>query len=244
MESVKHCCSDTNASKFKYSDMACSDNLHHCGDTDDMETHESGHSALKSLKPPATLDDLIEGLHKIFAYDKVNVDFVKSYMGMYKSNYKEWKKYAKWDVHRYTRNLVNDGNGKFNLMILCWNEAQGSSIHSHANAHCFMKILDGQVQEQQFDWPSESDPEKEMTVQRVAMHKKNEVAYICDEIGLHRVENPSHSDKAVTLHLYSPPFDECDTFDEKTGHKNRCQVTFWSKFGKRESDGSSSPENN
>ena len=52
-------------------------------------------------------------------------------------------------------------------------------------------------------------------------------------MGLHRVENPSNSDKAVTLHLYSPPFDECDTFDEKTGHKNTCKVTFWSKFGHR-----------
>jgi hypothetical protein len=39
--------------------------------------------------------------------------------------------------------------------------------------------LDGQVQEQLFDWPSESDPEKEMTMQRVAKYEKNQVAYIC-----------------------------------------------------------------
>jgi len=30
-----------------------------------------------------------------------------------------------------------------------------------------------------------------------------------DELGLHRVENPSHSSKAVSLHLYSPPFKSC-----------------------------------
>lgn len=26
---------------------------------------------------------------------------------------------------RYTRNLVDQGNGKFNLMILCWGEGHG-----------------------------------------------------------------------------------------------------------------------
>ncbi len=25
----------------------------------------------------------------------------------------------------YTRNLVDDGNGKFNVMVLCWNGGQG-----------------------------------------------------------------------------------------------------------------------
>lgn len=54
-----------------------------------------------------------------------------------------------------------------------------------------------------------------------------------DDIGLHRVENPSHTDKAVTLHLYSPPFDECYCFDQRTGKKLTAKVTFWSKFGKR-----------
>ena len=43
----------------------------------------------------------------------------------------------------------------------------------------------------------------------------------------------SHSDVAVSLHLYVPPIDICRTFDQRTGHKRKCQVTFWSKFGTR-----------
>ena len=54
-----------------------------------------------------------------------------------------------------------------------------------------------------------------------------------DSLGLHRIENVSHSDAAVSLHLYSPPFDTCDTFDQRTGHSNKVRVTFWSKFGER-----------
>ena len=39
--------------------------------------------------------------------------------------------------------------------------------------------------------------------------KRNSVSYMSDELGLHRVENTSHSDGAVSLHLYSPPFQSC-----------------------------------
>ncbi|KTF90317.1 hypothetical protein cypCar_00039869 [Cyprinus carpio] len=58
-------------------------------------------------------------------------------------------------------------------------------------------------------------------------------AYINDSIGLHRVENVSHTETAVSLHLYSPPFQTCQTFDQRTGHHNTVKMTFWSKFGER-----------
>lgn len=58
-------------------------------------------------------------------------------------------------------------------------------------------------------------------------------AWIQDSIGLHRVENVSHTECAVSLHLYSPPFQSCQTFDQRTGHKNTVKMTFWSKFGER-----------
>lgn len=54
---------------------------------------------------------------------------------------------------RYTRNLVDAGNGKFNLMVLCWGEGHASSIHDHANAHCFMKMLAGNLCEMRYKWP-------------------------------------------------------------------------------------------
>ncbi|XP_050396967.1 cysteine dioxygenase type 1 [Patella vulgata] len=201
----------------------------------ECESHEveEPYSDHTKVVRPKSLEELIQELHKVFDSDKVNVDYVKRLMTLYISNRKDWKKYAKFDPHRYTRNLVDGGNGKFNLMVLCWGEANGSSIHSHANAHCFMKVLDGSVREELYDWPSEDSTETSMSPRQKNTYEKNSCAYISDEIGLHRVENPSHSDKAVTLHLYSPPFDECESFDQRTGHKNTVKVTFWSKFGKR-----------
>jgi len=54
-----------------------------------------------------------------------------------------------------------------------------------------------------------------------------------DSMGLHRVENPSHTDPAVSLHLYCPPFDTCHMFDQRTGKKTAAKISFWSKFGER-----------
>ena len=60
-------------------------------------------------------------------------------------------------MFRYTRNLVDEGNGKFNVMALCWGEGHGSSVHDHSGSDCFVKVLDGQLQETLFDWPCDSD---------------------------------------------------------------------------------------
>jgi len=209
-----------------------------------------------TIVPPQTLAELISRLHEVFEGNDISVEYVQKLMESYKGSPQEWKHFAKFDPHRYTRNLVDEGNGKFNLMILCWNEAQGSSIHSHADAHCFLKVLDGCVKEELFDWPSDdcqhsASEEGSMRSIGEAQVAKHQCAYINDNIGLHRIENHSHSDKAVTLHLYSPPFQECQCYDERTGRSTTAKMTFWSKFGKRtpfgrpqEAPASSTAENN
>ena len=35
---------------------------------------------------------------------------------------------------------MDEGNGKYNLIVLCWDSGQGSAIHDHADSHCFMKV--------------------------------------------------------------------------------------------------------
>jgi len=52
-----------------------------------------------------------------------------------------------------------------------------------------------------------------------------------DSIGLHRVENVSHTKPSVSLHIYIPPYSECRGFDQHTGKNRVCQITFYSKYG-------------
>ncbi|XP_046403213.1 cysteine dioxygenase type 1 [Ischnura elegans] len=196
-----------------------------------------------------TLDGLIKELHEIFASDRVDVDQVRRLMESYRSRPADWRRFAKFDRYRYTRNLVDAGNGKFNLMILCWGEGHGSAIHDHSDAHCFMKMLQGTLSEIRFAWPEHDEHEhddadiaghgpkdgdglKETGRSQIML---NDVCYINDSLGLHRVENPSHTEAAVSLHLYCPPFDECRVFNQQTGRKSVAKVTFWSKYGERTS---------
>ena len=58
----------------------------------------------------------VERLLEIFESDSVNVDEVEDLLLAYKSDPKDWQKFAKFDKYKYTRNLVHEGNGKFNLV--------------------------------------------------------------------------------------------------------------------------------
>lgn len=181
---------------------------------------------------PNSLKELIDLLYQAFATNEVNIDYVYTIMSNYKGNPKEWAPYIKFQPNRYTRNLVDAGNGKFNLMILCWAESQGSSIHDHTNSHCFMKCIQGTLVETKYAWPKDGeDKDGPMHLISRTELKEGSVAYIHDSIGLHRVENPSHTEAGVTLHLYVPPYDHCNIFDERTGQTNEVKVTFYSVGG-------------
>lgn len=56
---------------------------------------------------------------------------------------------------------------------------------------------------------------------------------LLDQLGLHRMENPSYVEGAVSMHLYIPPYSECQTFDQRTGVKSKATVTFYTKYGKK-----------
>ncbi|KAJ2887809.1 hypothetical protein FB639_001065 [Coemansia asiatica] len=152
--------------------------------------------------------------------DLKTVRKVKQLMQAYTSQSQDWVQHAVYhEGTRYTRNLVDDGNGKYNLLILVWGENQSSPIHDHAGSHCMMKLLAGELNENLFAWPKQSSESgnSELNLKRTAALKTNSVAYMHDNIGLHRIANASSKQKAVSLHLYSPPYQMCKSFDEKTG---------------------------
>ncbi|KAK9765509.1 hypothetical protein K7432_006120 [Basidiobolus ranarum] len=164
--------------------------------------------------------------------DSANVDVnrVMEIMNNYQSNASDWEKYALFDKYKYTRNLVDDGNGQFNLIVLCWSEGQQSPIHNHAGSHCVMKILDGELVESQYHWPEnfdesqidgESHKSQPMSLSQKTVYERDQVAYISDQIGLHRVANASPVKKAISLHLYTPPIESCETFCEDTSEARR-----------------------
>ncbi|KAI7892107.1 RmlC-like cupin domain-containing protein [Mucor mucedo] len=208
------------------------------------------------------LNDLIKSIHGVLGDDGLDAEHIDAQkiielMERYSSNSVDWNKYTLFDHSRaYTRNLVDDGNGKFNLMILAWSKGQQSPIHDHSGSHCVMKILDGELQETQYHWPSSADTDsvetvgditdasasssstthqgKPLAVSNNTVYHPNQVTYVHDNIGLHRISNPSQHTGAVSLHLYTPPYKMCKTFEEKTGRARSSGIcSFYSVGGNR-----------
>ncbi|KAF7955460.1 uncharacterized protein EAE97_000719 [Botrytis byssoidea] len=214
-------------------------------------------SSNKTSSPPDSFHQLVADLSQILGPSSgltsadVDVQQLRSLMECYISNEDEWRKYAFADLSRgYTRNLVDEGNGKSNLLILVWSPGKGSPLHDHADAHCLMKVLSGTLSETQYTFPSTSTSTSSTispsapqafntppTIIKTTTYTTNQVTYMSDDLGLHRISNPDLENVAVSLHLYTPPNaarEGCHIFDEKTGRKSHVtQSNFYSVFGQR-----------
>ncbi len=187
-----------------------------------------------AFKVPAAVSwgEMVALLHKALAGDSADIDHIQAILRAYKSDRDDWKRFALFDPHRYTRNLVDDGNGRFNIMLLCWNEGQASSIHDHAGSHCFMKVLDGNLTETLYDPPALVHEGEPMAVRRETTFDTDGVIYISDKIGMHRVANESHTRVGVSMHIYSPPYSECHCYDDRSGHaRSSGAISFFSRGG-------------
>lgn len=134
-------------------------------------------------------------------------------LGDYARANADWRPWALFEPGGYTRNLVAR-NEWFELLILCWSAGGESPIHNHAGQNCWMAVLDGEIEEIQFEMPARAACELRETGRKTFVPGK--VAYINDDIALHRVR-PAHGAAGVSLHLYSRPIETCLLYDERTG---------------------------
>ncbi|KGO44289.1 Cysteine dioxygenase type I [Penicillium expansum] len=194
------------------------------------------------------VEDLSSALGPSSGLDSSDVDpmEIQLLMEKYVSNSDEWGSYALGDASRtYTRNLIDEGNGKSNLLILVWSPGKGSTIHDHANAHCVMKVLKGKLQEDLYTWPDQQQVENgqssPLQLTKQTRYGENQVTYMSDKLGLHRISNPDQDNFAISLHLYTPPNAAIHGFgiyDEQTGKARHIkQTNYYSFRGQRLDDG-------
>jgi cysteine dioxygenase len=146
-----------------------------------------------------------------------------------------WTRYAHFDPDRhYTRNLVATDGETYTVLLLCWNAGTDrySPIHDHPCDGCWMKVLEGSVHECRYD-RKEAPPQAsllggdnasdQLVLTQETMAHRDDVVFISDHLGLHRVGNPSETVPAVTLHVYAPPFATCKIWcNSTTTTTNNC----------------------
>jgi cysteine dioxygenase len=123
----------------------------------------------------------------------------------------------------YTRNLIATDDQTFTLLLLCWNPEKESPIHDHPCDGCWMQVMEGSIREQRYN--------RELECATDEIYSDNQLAYITDTMGYHKVGNPTNA-LAVTLHLYAPPFSECTIWcDENKSKPKLATSTNYSEYG-------------
>jgi hypothetical protein len=95
----------------------------------------------------------------------------------------------------YFKDLDKFSYDQYDMYLLVWNPYCHTSIHSHPEGGCLMKILEGNIIEQRF-----KNAESFATIKTLA---QNDMSYMHDSLGFHRIMNNNFK-YAYSLHIYSP----------------------------------------
>ena len=131
--------------------------------------------------------------------------------------------YFHWSRRFYTRNLIFK-NERFEMMVLCWDKGQASRIHNHADQMCWMTVPVGRLRGQNFAVREIDESRGFCRLKETDNFDLSEclAAKVELEEPIHQILNlPEFESRAVSLHIYSRPFDTClayccetDTFKE------------------------------
>lgn len=142
--------------------------------------------------------------------------------------------YLTWDRQHYTRNLV-DKTPLYELVAICWEVGQASSIHNHREQNCWMAVPIGRLRVENFRVISqklEAGTCQLETADTVEMNPRQPCAVDPLE-PVHRVYNPREfNQRAVSLHVYSRPFDTCVVYSKEQGTCGVIQLHYNTEYGK------------
>ena len=119
-----------------------------------------------------------------------------------------FEKYANWSKDCYTRNCIADTE-KFELILICWCAGHQTSIHDHGGEECWVKVIEGEFKETIY----KKDEMGALKLTKTKFSKKNDVTYMKDFMGFHRLENSANR-RSMSLHLYAKPIRSCNVFNE------------------------------
>ena len=119
-----------------------------------------------------------------------------------------FEKYANWSNDCYTRNCIADTE-KFELILICWCAGHQTSIHDHGGEECWVKVIEGEFKETLY----KQDEMGALKLTKTKFSKKNDITYMKDFMGFHRLENSANK-RSMSLHLYAKPIRSCNVFNE------------------------------
>jgi len=144
-------------------------------------------------------------------------------------------RYLTWDRQHYTRNLI-DKTPLYELIAICWEIGQASSVHNHKDQNCWMAAPIGRLHVENFHLVSQDlDAGKCVLETTDTVEMRPDQPCAVDPFDpVHRVVNSREfNERAVSLHVYSRPFDSCIVYSPEQGTCGEIKLHYTTEYGER-----------
>lgn len=192
------------------------------------------------------IDDFVAGL-RAFETDLITLGRVSEYCGERRIDDASLRPYLLFRDDRYTRNLVYR-DALFEIMVICWRPGQQTPVHTHNGQLGWMLVEQGGVEVTNYRYVSCNAPENQNVVGidclggatsvqldvlgRERVEERGEVSTVDKIQTTHRLACPREGrEGAVSVHVYSVPFDSCIAFDLETSRCVRRRLFWDTKYG-------------
>ena len=143
------------------------------------------------------------------------------------------ERYLHFVSGRYTRNLIHR-DATFELLALCWDEGTFSPVHNHSGQDCWFMVQEGQfcldgfaIREGGLE-PGPARLDRVDSQHRVSHGALDHRGPLKD---IHQVKVSKGNPRAVSLHVYAKPFDDCLVYDLKHHCCSRQPLKYYSVGG-------------
>ena len=183
---------------------------------------------------PVAITKLIEGLRQMPESAFTPTEPIRRFLQETPVDADSLAPYLTWDRQHYTRNLI-DRTPLYELMAICWEVGQASSVHNHRDQNCWMAVPIGRLQVENFHLVHQDLQQGRSSLEPTNTVEMN-IAHPCavdPADPVHRVVNPREfNERAVSLHIYSRPFDTCVVYSPEQGTCGEIKLHFNTEYGK------------
>ena len=147
-------------------------------------------------------------------------------------------KYLFFSKGSYTRNLIFK-NDVFECMAICWEIGQASRVHNHRDQNCWMSAPIGRLRVQNFRVDERDAAHGTCHLVPTDIYDMDAAhpAHVNPLEPVHQVLNlPEFNQRAVSIHVYSKPFDTCEVYQREKGTYADVPLHYTSEYGKLNAD--------
>ena len=144
------------------------------------------------------------------------------------------EKYLFWSSDFYTRNLIYKDD-RFEMMAICWEKGQVSRVHNHNDQRCWMTVPIGRLKGQNFAVEELDESRSYCKLRETDSFELAEclAAKVELEEPIHQILNlAEYDDRAVSIHIYSKPYDHCISYCRDTDTFKDVKLFYTSIDGK------------